>query len=187
MQLVGSCRRHLAAPRNLCRKQLLHSYYPYKLHVARFAPPPPHSPPSRPRGGFFRRWRRRIVTVAIATGLFGYFMDADTITYGCNLYRRYYDSDGMRDKTVWVVGASSGIGEYLMYDLVKSGASRIIISARRKEQLDRVKAECQRRIQQHNEEQIKSVQSVSSGLSFEQRVAAEIDKLPDDGNKDLDP
>lgn len=41
------------------------------------------------------------------------------------------------NKTVWVTGASSGIGEYLVYELVKLGAD-IIVSARREEELKRV-------------------------------------------------
>ncbi len=41
------------------------------------------------------------------------------------------------NKTVWVTGASSGIGEYLVYELVNMGA-RIILSARREEELRRV-------------------------------------------------
>lgn len=42
---------------------------------------------------------------------------------------------------VWITGASSGIGEALTYALAKKGA-RIIISARRKEELERVKGNC---------------------------------------------
>lgn len=41
------------------------------------------------------------------------------------------------NKTVWVTGASSGIGEYLVYELVKMGA-RVILSARREDELKRV-------------------------------------------------
>ena len=40
-------------------------------------------------------------------------------------------------KTVWLTGASSGIGEALVYAFVKQGA-RIVISARRVEELERV-------------------------------------------------
>ncbi len=41
-------------------------------------------------------------------------------------------------KTVWLTGASSGIGEALVYELAKEDI-RLIISARRREELDRVK------------------------------------------------
>ena len=45
------------------------------------------------------------------------------------------------DKVVWITGASSGIGEALTYVLAKRGA-QIIISARRKQKLQKVKANC---------------------------------------------
>ena len=44
-------------------------------------------------------------------------------------------------KTIWITGASSGIGEALTYEFSKLGA-KIIISARRTEELERVKANC---------------------------------------------
>ena len=46
-----------------------------------------------------------------------------------------------KSKTIWITGASSGIGEALVYELSKLG-SKIIISARRNEELERVKANC---------------------------------------------
>lgn len=44
-----------------------------------------------------------------------------------------------QDKVVWVTGASSGIGEAVAYAFVKDGA-KVIISARREKELERVKA-----------------------------------------------
>ena len=44
-------------------------------------------------------------------------------------------------KNVWLTGASSGIGEAMAYQLSKEGAN-LIISARRLEELERVKASC---------------------------------------------
>ena len=50
--------------------------------------------------------------------------------------KNYFDG-----KTIWITGASSGIGEALVYELSKAGA-RLIISARRVSELERVKATC---------------------------------------------
>ncbi len=49
-------------------------------------------------------------------------------------------------KVIWITGASSGIGEALAYVLAKKGA-RLILSARRKEELERVKGNCSASIQ----------------------------------------
>ncbi len=44
-------------------------------------------------------------------------------------------------KVIWITGASSGIGEALTYALAKENA-KLILSARRKEELERVKGNC---------------------------------------------
>ncbi len=44
-------------------------------------------------------------------------------------------------KTIWITGASSGIGEQLAYQLAAKG-NRLILSSRRKEELERVKNNC---------------------------------------------
>lgn len=46
-----------------------------------------------------------------------------------------------KNKVVWITGASSGIGEALAYALNKKGV-RLILSARRENELERVKANC---------------------------------------------
>lgn len=48
-----------------------------------------------------------------------------------------------KNKTVWITGASSGIGEALAISFAKKQA-RLILSARRIEELNRVMAECKR-------------------------------------------
>ncbi|MCP9493609.1 MAG: SDR family oxidoreductase [Pyrinomonadaceae bacterium MAG19_C2-C3] len=47
-----------------------------------------------------------------------------------------------KDKIVWVTGASSGIGEALVYAFHREGA-RVILSARRADELARVRANCE--------------------------------------------
>lgn len=57
------------------------------------------------------------------------------------IIRRNYSSPSFAGQNVWVTGASSGIGEYLAYAFSKSGAS-LIISARNKKELERVRHSC---------------------------------------------
>lgn len=49
--------------------------------------------------------------------------------------------DAFKGSVIWITGASSGIGASLALDLYKSGA-QLILSARRKEQLEEVAAQC---------------------------------------------
>jgi len=47
----------------------------------------------------------------------------------------------IKNKVIWLTGASSGIGEEMAYQLCAKGA-KLILSARRKEELERVKNAC---------------------------------------------
>jgi short-subunit dehydrogenase len=53
----------------------------------------------------------------------------------------------LTNKVVWVTGASSGIGEALVYELARRKGVRLILSSRRKEELERVKGNCPRPVQ----------------------------------------
>lgn len=49
----------------------------------------------------------------------------------------------VRDKVIWITGASSGIGEALAYHLARDGA-RLVLSSRRPDELERVRRACDR-------------------------------------------
>ncbi|XP_063040351.1 dehydrogenase/reductase SDR family member 7 [Engraulis encrasicolus] len=57
----------------------------------------------------------------------------------------------LRGQVVWITGASSGIGEELAYQLAEIGA-RLVLSARRENELQRVKRECLGRSKLHDED-----------------------------------
>jgi len=50
-------------------------------------------------------------------------------------------TSSLKGKVVWIIGASTGIGEYLAYELVANGA-KVILSGRREKELNQVKEQC---------------------------------------------
>ncbi|XP_062589349.1 dehydrogenase/reductase SDR family member 7-like [Saccostrea cucullata] len=79
--------------------------------------------------------------VAIYSVLFVLILIGD-----CDLYLQFAENFGkkpnvLKDKVVWITGASSGIGECLAYELAKAGC-KLCLSARREKELVRVKKEC---------------------------------------------
>ncbi|XP_070577032.1 dehydrogenase/reductase SDR family member 7-like [Ptychodera flava] len=61
-------------------------------------------------------------------------------------YERFgiQNGENLKDKVIWITGASSGIGEELAYQLSGIG-SKLVLSARRKSELERVKSTCLQR------------------------------------------
>ncbi|GFO13183.1 dehydrogenase/reductase sdr family member [Plakobranchus ocellatus] len=65
--------------------------------------------------------------------------DADHLTVFWDRFGAKAES--LAGKVVWITGASAGIGEHLAYQLTQVGC-KVILSARREEQLNRVKDAC---------------------------------------------
>lgn len=60
-----------------------------------------------------------------------------------HFYDRYGNARGiLAGKVVWITGASSGIGEYLAYELASHG-TRLVLSGTNQKRLEKVKAVCQ--------------------------------------------
>ncbi|XP_061898154.1 dehydrogenase/reductase SDR family member 7 isoform X1 [Entelurus aequoreus] len=69
-----------------------------------------------------------------------FFADADFSLLWASLLGRKPEAK-LKGQVAWVTGASSGIGEELAYQLARCG-SRLVLSARREDELKRVKRQC---------------------------------------------
>ncbi|XP_053983494.1 dehydrogenase/reductase SDR family member 7-like [Hylaeus volcanicus] len=93
-----------------------------------------------------------ILLIIVAYHLFylicPWFLNCDINLAFHNLFGKRIRS--LKGKVVWITGASSGIGENLAYILADVGC-KLVLSARRKEELDRVKASCLQRNKKLND------------------------------------
>lgn len=79
----------------------------------------------------------KLLVVAVAIAIVGIFFagDADILLY----LAPKEPEKAFQGQTIWIVGASSGIGASLAYDFAQSGA-QVIVSARRVEMLQELAA-----------------------------------------------
>ena len=65
--------------------------------------------------------------------------DADLTLMGCSVLGK--KPQELRGQVIWITGASSGIGEELAYKL-STLSCKLILSARREDELERVRRKC---------------------------------------------
>lgn len=82
-----------------------------------------------------------LIVSSVCIGLFLIFffrLDHDLLLW---YHGRFNHTQYFNGKRVWITGGSSGIGEYLAYELTQQGA-RVAISARRETELNKVAQSC---------------------------------------------
>ncbi|KAL3874940.1 hypothetical protein ACJMK2_037892 [Sinanodonta woodiana] len=80
-----------------------------------------------------------VVVYLVTQGLRLLFAETDLVLQWCELFGNSPAS--LSEKVVWITGASSGLGEALSYELAEAGCC-LVLSARRQERLNDVKACC---------------------------------------------
>ena len=82
-----------------------------------------------------------LVTIIIVLLLVSHYknIEVDLMLKYCELFGKKVEA--LRGQVVWITGASSGLGEYLAYELARAGC-KLVLSARRQQELERVKAKC---------------------------------------------
>ncbi|KAI2657910.1 dehydrogenase reductase SDR family member 7 [Labeo rohita] len=84
----------------------------------------------------------------------------------------------LRGKVVWITGASSGIGEELSYQLAALGA-RLVLSARRENELERVKRTCLERSSLKDGDILVLPLDLSDRASHQEKTAAALKHFGD--------
>jgi len=84
--------------------------------------------------------------IGIGVFLYGLFYTVALLLIDCDLQLAFLEKFGksinrLRGKVVFITGASSGIGEHTAYALARHGV-KLVLSARRREELERVKRQC---------------------------------------------
>ncbi|XP_077476279.1 dehydrogenase/reductase SDR family member 7 [Stigmatopora argus] len=102
-----------------------------------------------------------------------FFADADFTLLRASLLGRKSEVK-LKGQVVWVTGASSGIGEELAYQLARCG-SRLILSARREDELKRVKRQCLESSGLHDEDILVLPLDLLERASHESKTQAAIE------------